>query len=118
MSRHWKEPLDPNRHTDFMGDWSVRGRPVDPPRDNLLRPWVYFVEVCSFTFQFQSLEQIDECLTHFRAGKRPSDRRPGHEREHYWQPWHQRLPQYLFKASRRGKVVRALEQALSHFRER
>jgi len=62
MPRYWKEPLDTDKHRDFMSDRSVGGRSVVPPRDNLLPHWVYFVNVCSFTFQFHSLQQIEQCL--------------------------------------------------------
>lgn len=54
MSKHWKEPLDPSRHLDFMSGAEVGGRPRKPPRDPLVEEWAYFVRVNGFTFEFAS----------------------------------------------------------------
>lgn len=115
MSRHWKERLDPEKHIDFMCDRSVGGRPVAPVRDNLLEHRVYFVNVCSFTFQFHSLQQVKQCLDYFQIKIHPGSREPNVDYEHYLHPWYQRVPQRLFEEARREKVVRALERALSDF---
>jgi len=115
MARFWKEKLDPSKHTDFMGHHHVGGLPVQPPRDNLVGHWVYFVSVCSFTFQFQSLQQLEECLAFFSQKVRPSSMVSNITLEHYWQSWEQRLPQWLFKEAKRQKVVKALQGALREF---
>jgi len=49
----------------------VGGLPVDPPRDRLIEKWVYFVDVASFTFQFQSLDQLRQCLEFFKQKIHP-----------------------------------------------
>ena len=103
MSRHWIEKLDTDKHCDYMQDQSVCGRRPDPPRDNLLVPSVYFVQVCSFTFQFHRMEDIHHCLDYFKIKIHPSDREPNVDLEHYWQPWYQRLPQRLFEESKRKR---------------
>ena len=115
MSRHWKETLDVNKHIDYMADHSIGGRSPVAPRDSLLTPDVYFVDVCSFTFQFQSIEQLRHCLSYFQIKIHPSGREAHVNYEHYWQPWYQRLPQYLFEEPKRKKVVVALERAQADF---
>ncbi len=86
------------------------------PRDNLLQHWVYFVEVCGFLFQFQSLNQMEECLRHFSRKVHGTSREPGITLEHYWQRWFERLPRRLNRGSNRLRVARAMEQALIRFR--
>lgn len=116
MSRHWREQLDAARHADQM-TIHVGGFQVDPPRDRLIEKWVYFVDLASFTFQFQSLDQLQQCLQFFRQKIHPTSRRPDVRLEHYWQSWFERLPQWLFEESKRLKVVAALERAAEDFRE-
>ena len=93
----------------------VGGFPVDPPPDRLIAKWVYFVEVASFTFQFQSLDQLRECLEFFNRKVHPTSRQPNVYLEHYWQRWFEKLPQWLFEEPRRVKVVAALERAAKDF---
>jgi hypothetical protein len=114
MSRHWIERLDPTRHADQM-TIHVRGFPVDPPRDGLIEKWVYFVEVASFTFQFQSVDQLRQCLDFFKQKIHPTSRQPEVDLEHYWQRWFEKLPQWLFEESKRVKVITALERAATDF---
>jgi hypothetical protein len=95
----------------------VGGAPVDGPRDRLIEKWVYFVEVASFTFQFQSLDQLRLCLKFFEQKVHPSSRRPEIYLEHYWQRWFERLPQWLFEEAKRAKVITALERAAKDFGE-
>lgn len=115
MSKHWKEPLDPERHVDHMVS-SVGGSPAEAPRDNLIECWVYFVRVCGFTFEFVSVDQIRECLRHFSLKIHPSGRSaeppPG---VHWNHPWHERLPMTLYEERRRVKVEKALRNALDEF---
>lgn len=116
MSRHWREQLDPARHADQM-TIHIGGFPVDPPRDRLIEKWVYFVDVASFTFQFQSLDQLQQCLEFFKQKIHPTSRQPDVHLEHYWQRWFEKLPQWLFEESKRTKVITALEQAAKDFGE-
>ncbi len=116
MSKHWKEALDPERHRDFMSCSAIQGRPRDAPRDNLVQEWAYFVQVNSFTFEFASLGQLEECLAYCRKKVHESTRRPGIALEHYWQRWFERLPRGLLAGTKRERVVHAFERALDDFR--
>ncbi|WP_161630639.1 hypothetical protein [Pseudoduganella violaceinigra] len=113
MPKIWTEIADPNRHTDFMSDWSIGGRRAAPPSDNLRRRNVLLIEVCQFTFQFHSLEQLNEAIDFFSKTVHPSSRISGVELEHYWQPWSQRLPKGMTSRSRRVRVLAALRKAAS-----
>lgn len=116
MSRHWKEPFDEHKHRDFMSGYQVAGgRPRTPPPDNLVERWVYFVSVASFTFEFNSLAQIKEARDYFGKKVHPARREPGHELEHYWQRWFERLPAGLNGGTKREKVLMALEKAIEEF---
>ena len=87
-ARIWREPFDATKHRDFMtGYQDVGGWPVSSPCDNLIEKWVYFVQVASFTFQFQSLEQIEEARDYFTKTVHPACRERLHDLEHYWQRW-------------------------------
>ena len=113
MPRHWIEPLDPDRHVDFMSSTHVGGRPADCARSDSKD--VFFVAVSGFTFQFANLDQLRECLDWFRTKTHPSSRLPDVTLEHYWQRWHERLPKGITKEPKRQKVVKALENALTDF---
>ena len=115
MARFWKEKLDPIKHTDYMRTTHIGGIHVQSPHDNLIERWVYFVSVCSFTFPFQSLEQIRECLSYFSQKVHPSSMQPDVTLEHYWQDWEQRLPYWLLEEPKRQKVVKALQTAITEF---
>ncbi|HLU08313.1 MAG TPA: hypothetical protein VK003_01495 [Oceanobacillus sp.] len=120
MARIWKEKLDLERHRDYMRYPFARGShrnaiPKAPP-DKLIEKWVYFVDVCSFTFQFHSIEQIQECLDYFSQKPIPSSGKSGGKQlEPYWRAWHERLPMWLKEEPKRQKVVKALERALTEF---
>jgi hypothetical protein len=93
----------------------------DNPNPALIPKWVYCVTVCSFTFEFHSINQINACLKYFSQKVRPSTRIPEKDLWKYggdhWemQRWFERLPQRLLQESKRLKVVKALERALSEF---
>lgn len=111
MARIWTERADPKVHTDYMSTYIYDGVPVRKPRDNLLRSKVLLVDVCRFTFQFHSPEQLDEAIRFFSRRIHPSRRRPGVTLEHYWHPWSQRLPRGLVAQSKRVRVLTALRTA-------
>jgi hypothetical protein len=115
VSRHWKEKLDPDKHRDFMSTTYIGGVSVENEGDNLVPKWVFFVAVAGFTFQFASLEQIQVCIDWFAEKIHPSSRTPDITREHYWQHWYERLPQWLFEEPKRQKVIKALRTALQDF---
>ena len=109
MVKIWRELADPNKHVDFMSTSNVGGVPVEASANNLIPKWIYFVQVCSFRFQFSSLEQIKECQQYFLKKIHPSTRKAGTELEHYWQPWYCKLPKGITKESKRQRVLKALE---------
>lgn len=118
MSKHWKEPIDPSRHRDFMFGSGDGGYPRSAPPDPLIPDWAYFVRVNSFTFEFASLDQIRQCLSYCRQKTHPSTRKPGITLEHYWQRWFERLPKGLLRGTKRERVVAALERAPKDFEAR
>ncbi|MBD1910307.1 MULTISPECIES: hypothetical protein [unclassified Leptolyngbya] len=79
--------------------------------------WNYFVEVCGFTFKFDSIEQLEQVLEYYRQKIHPSSIIPRLDRSlekidrSLIQRWYERLPLYLRKEPKRQKVVAALEQA-------
>ena len=80
-------------------------------------PWIYYVEVCQFTFAFFSLAMIRQYLEFYSAKVLPSSRMKGplwHERGDN-QRWFERLPLRLRKEPKRQRVVKALRQALEEF---
>lgn len=111
MAKIWTELSDPDRHVNYMDNWSVGGRSVQSPRDNLLRCRVLLVEVCSFTFQFHSRQQLEDALQFFSRSVHPTSRLPGITSEHYWHPWCHRLPKGFTAKSKRLRILAALQQA-------
>jgi hypothetical protein len=95
-------------------------QPIDvpSPKQHIIRPIVFFVEVAGFTFEFHSLREIQIVLAYFSQKVRPSSRSPypivGMS---HWeaQQWHDRIPGWLLKEPRRIKVVTALSDALREF---
>jgi hypothetical protein len=78
---------------------------------------VLFVNVCSFTFNFKSLYELDETLKFYQQKTHPSSRLSssrlvkgtwGHWKS---QRWYERLPMYLMEDPKRVRVVKALEEA-------
>lgn len=116
MSRHWKERFDPEKHRDFMSGYQdAGGLAVEPAKDNLLATWAYFVRAASFTFQFHSITQIREAKDYFSKTIHPARREHGHEMEHYWQRWFERLPPGLNGGSKRERILKALNEAITAF---
>ena len=116
MARIWKERYEPYKHRNRM--WPP---PADTSPDRKLVPlYVYFVHVCSFTFEFHSFAQIEACLAYYSAKVRPSSRLPFYTEnlggDHYEaQRWFERLPMYLLEESKRVRVVKALVRAQAEF---
>ncbi len=89
------------------------------------RPWqdsanqpeeVLFVRVCSFTFAFLSVEEVQEYLGYYLEKMHPSSARP-HLPESGWeyQTKFERLPLYLREEPKRQLVVKALSKAVAEF---
>ena len=116
MAKAWKEEFDPLRHSNKM--WVVDAVPY--PKASFVPRWVFFVRVCSFTFEFHSLKQIEACLEYYSQKIRASSRLPGYNERDYgdhWeaQRWYEQLPMYLLEEPKRQKVVKALASALVQF---
>jgi len=111
MAKIWKEELDWSRHSNQMD------APVDyPPKFGGLRRWVYFVRVCSFTFEFHSIEQIKASHDYYSQKVHPSSRMDiGAADSWEMQRWFERLPMYLLEEPKRQRVVKALTSALKEF---
>src|SRR5512147_1920445 len=119
MSKHWSETYDPNKHRNHM--WG-KGLEVERSKHQKLDPdLVYFVRVCSFTFEFQNLSQLEACLELYSQKTRPSSRIPEGELWKYggnhseMHIWFERFPMMLSDNHCRPNVVKALEKALTHF---
>jgi hypothetical protein len=111
MAKIWKEELDTARHSNKM-DTLVSYS----PKIGGLAPFVYFVRVCSFTFEFHSIEQINLCLAYFEKKIHPSSRIDiGGADSWEVQRWYERLPMYLLEEPKRQRVVKALMSAIKVF---
>ncbi len=105
MSRHWKTPV--------------------PSAGDSVKKWSYAVHVCSFTFYFRSLEEIQEYLDYFSKKIHPSSAGWAGDRRTYLnvgdhsdrQTCFDRLPLYLQERPKRQRVIRALQKALAEFNE-
>jgi hypothetical protein len=112
-SKHaWSMPLGWRSHRDFERS------------QHDFRPFTtWYVRVCSFTFRFTNIRQLEACLEFFSQKTRPSSRIPYRDLKPYldaglrsWevQRWFDRLPMHLLEEAKRQKVVKAL--ALAHKR--
>ena len=111
MAQIWKEQLDWSRHQNKM-DASVNYH----QKINFVPKWVFFVRVCSFTFEFHTINQIRECLAYYSQKIHPSSRVDFGAADHWeFQRWFERLPMYLMEEPKRQKVVKALTSAIKQF---
>lgn len=131
MSRIWYVNYLPH-------DASVKD--VNSPIGRIIARRIYYVEVCSFKFQFYSIEQMKETLSYFEQKTHPSSRLPNKEwiiaearkdpKNHrrkidaflqserdVLQRWYERLPMWLYEERKRQKVVKVLQQAIETFSE-
>ena len=111
MAKIWKEELDTTHHTNKMD------APVSySPKIAGLALCVYFVRVCSFTFEFHSIGQIKLCLEYFEKKIHPSSRIDiGGADSWEVQRWYERLPAYLLEEPKRLLIVKALMSAIDEF---
>jgi hypothetical protein len=83
----------------------------------LLQRNVYFVRVCSFTFEFHSIQQLQACLDFYSRKIQPSSRQSIGAADHWeCERWFERLPLFLREEPKRQKVVKALREALKEFK--
>ncbi len=85
---------------------------------------VIVVKVASFTFRFQTVEQLRDCIHYYQQKTRPSSRIPAKKiaadlgqdwrtlRGWDIERWFERLPMYLLEEPKRQKVIKALSKAL------
>jgi hypothetical protein len=92
--------------------------PLPPTLPTTLLPReVWYVRVCSFTFVFHTLQQLQACLDYYGKKTHPSSRIPFAELGNFGgdssecQRWFERLPMYLLEEPKRLKVVAALRAA-------
>ena len=115
MARIWKESYDWTKHRDQMHPVEgINKRHYKAP--TLFSEEIYFVRVCSFTFEFHSLLQLKECLRFYSQKIHPSSRVNVAGMDH-WESlrWYERLPLYLQEEPKRLKVIAALEKAIGEF---
>lgn len=115
MGKVWREIADPSTHSDFMSTHNEAGIPVTPSADQLIEKWVYFAEICDFTFQFVSLDQVRECIGYFERKTHQSTRSKHPPHEHYWHPWYCKLPKGLTRKNKRRKVLKCLYKILERW---
>lgn len=119
MARFWKEAYSYEK-AEQLGIRDFESSRVVGPEN---AEWIYYVEVCRFTFAFFSLEMIREYLDFYSRKVLPTSR--------FWdaspfsrgpaasvgdgQTRFERLPLRLRKEPNRHKVVKALQRALIEF---
>jgi len=113
MSNVWRELADPKIHRDFMSSTHEGGMPIEASHSNLIKKWVYFANVCNFTFQFADLAQVLECKNYFERSVHPSTIGEHPPFEHYWQHWYCKLPKGINSKSNSLKVLKVLDKIIS-----
>ncbi|MEL7362573.1 MAG: hypothetical protein AAFN13_10915 [Bacteroidota bacterium] len=68
MAKHWKEPYT-REAAQALGIHDFEGRPILGDANTR---WIYYVRVCSFTFGFFSLDELDRYLAFFERKTLPS----------------------------------------------
>jgi hypothetical protein len=112
VAKIWKKTVDHWGRTFMPGIGKLRRSPHDFRQQD-----VWYVRVCSFTFEFTHPDQVDTCLEYYSQKIRPTSRIPASDLHLYGgdsgevQRWFDRLPMYLLEEPKRQKVVQALTQA-------
>jgi len=84
-----------------------------------------YVCVCSFTFRFTNIQQLEACLLYYGQKTRPTSKLPYRELRPFieqglrgWEieRWFERLPIHLLEEPKRQKVVKALTSALRRWK--
>ncbi len=130
MSQIWKEKykLETARELGICEleaqriiGWDEKGMKTEDPESALRGPdpeWIYYVEVCGFTFAFFSIEMIRAYLDYYSQKVLPSRiRNTPHGNSRLRQDVFTRLPLYLREEPKRLKVIKALQKALQEFSE-
>lgn len=112
MARYWRA-----KGKGGCGDRQATA-PTPKYARNLLARDAIAVSVCSFTFYFDTKEQISEYIQFFEKKTHPSSRVPASMlpncvyRHWHSQRWYERLPLYLQEQPKREKVLKALREAV------
>jgi hypothetical protein len=111
MARIWKEAKDGRRFGDS------ESHPLPARARGLVACEFICVNVCSFTFRFESKEELCEYISFFEKKTHPSSRLDipkGADSFSRWhsQRWYERLPMYLYEEEKKQKVLKALRRAL------
>jgi len=100
MSKCWKEKMP-------KSGWVNKFTPA----------YVYYVEVCGFTFEFLTIQDIIEVMNWFSQKIHKSTRLPDSKwlrAEHdVAQRWYEKLPAYIKKGSKRSRIIKALDEAIT-----
>lgn len=109
MAHFWRERNHGRRFGDRAWSHPRLTSDLDPRTD-------ICVKVCSFTFHFESVDEIDEYINFYSQTTHPSSRRPmpeGMDSFARWhaQRWFERLPLDLQEEPKREKVLKALHKA-------
>src|SRR5882724_8364317 len=102
MADIWKETFTPRRKGWLPPNAMAKMWEFPAPRSlpNTLSPReVWIVRVCSFTFVFHTLHQVEACLTYYSKKLHPSSRIPSDQLGDHWehQRWFERVPMYLLE---------------------
>lgn len=128
MAQIWKEPYSLERALELDIRDFENSVYVGVPNALRLKPgfrdwpqWIYYVEVCNFTFAFFSLRMICEYIEYYSLRDLPSSRFEGPFSKGPaasvgdGQTRFERLPMRLRKGTKRVRVVKALQRALDSF---
>ena len=109
MAQIWKEKLNTDIHRDYMrGHQDAGGLPIQPPKDNLIQVWIYFVKAGRYELQFTSEEDLDVAIAYFSHKIHSTSRLPNNKLEHYWQRWFERLPSGIHRDPSRTRILNTL----------
>jgi len=119
----WKEQFDSVKHGGLPDSLPDVVDPIErhSSAPTVLPHHVVFVSVCSFTFRFDTKEQLERVLRYYEQKIVPSSRQP----ESVWgmrggdhgeaERWFERLPLFLREEPKRLKVIKALQDARKMF---
>jgi len=102
----------------LRGLWTIEAHNKNPtlaPHESV------FVDVCSFTFRFEGLPQLERAIAYYEQKILPSSIIPPKGFHDYGgdsgeaQRWYERLPLFLREEPKRRKVAKALRAARAYF---
>jgi len=112
MAKIYKKKLTKiGEFRDYMSSYDETGIVIVASKDNLVKKWVYFLEIFDFCFTFASIDQIKEAKEYFEKKTHPSNKafRPN---EHFWNPWYCRLPKGFMRENKKKQIVKELNKML------